>query len=138
MIWEPIAHFVPPREDRRVWGQPGGCSACQDPTNPEQVEGFGTGRPTSEKQKSLLPLAWQPGGSGRAVQEGGAWPSPQSQQELHLVLLRGFGMLPVPDPEPWQGRAVMGWRFPIPAKLGCCSCHGNVGGLRAGARSPPL
>lgn len=47
--------------------------------------------------------------------------------------------LPVPDPEPCPGEAVMGWRrIPVPAKLGCCSCHGNEGGPRAGAHDPPF
>lgn len=120
--------LCPPREDGKAWGQPGGCSACQDPTNPEQVW---NGNGTSARQSSLLPCP------ALAVQEGGAWPSPEAAG-IAPRAPPWVWVLPVPDPEPCPGEAVMGWRFPIPAKLGCCSCHGNVGGLRAGAHSPPL
>lgn len=38
-----------------------------------------------------------------------------------------------------RARQRWGWRrSPVLAKLGCCSCHGNVGGLPSRSRNPTI
>lgn len=114
MIWEPTGHFVPSEKMGRCGGSLEDALHARTPQTQSRWKGLEWEIPHVKSRNLSCPaLPWQPCGSGRAVQEGGAWPSPRSRQELHLVLLPAFGMLP--EQIQSRVRARRGWDGDFPS-----------------------